>query len=529
MNKESKKSVWKKIGIGILSLFTLPFLVILILFIETSVVDASIAPAQNPSVLFSDMRFEDSIASTSQKPEYLLYVKKYVEYMIVNGRDRYGKETSPLFATTLDRRTGNVFKSNPPKAPKGIRDRDRNYRGANPSLQSSLYGLMYEMAEITGNSIYAKEADKGIEWFWRNCQIPRTNLMPWGEHMGWDFFKERPIYWNLQFWIHELKGYGHYERAWELAPEASERFAMALWDHQIYAKTGEKAGEFSRHANGLMHFPLWGKGFPSHGGKYIEVWARAYEQTGNKEFLTAISTLLDYFERNTSPESGAIVYATKFPEHYSLGHNMGLAQSLYRSMNKVPDSLAQRMKSMADRTDALYLSFDHDPTVGGVGFVKYAHVHTLEPGDYRYPSRTKFSTDMWSSGYGASNSISSANSCLSRYYATGIEKYKELFLIAANAYYDADAPESKVLYPKNYSGPIGMMRRAYQLTGEARFLNRAVDYAELGIESLLDDTSPLPKASNTTEHYEAITGANNFMNALLGLWMDLNKVNKQNF
>ena len=71
--------------------------------------------------------------------------KKYVEFMIVNGRDRYGKEHSPLFATALDRKMGNAWKSNPPKAPKGIRERDRTYRGANPSNQSGLYSLLYEM------------------------------------------------------------------------------------------------------------------------------------------------------------------------------------------------------------------------------------------------------------------------------------------------------------------------------------------------------------------------------------------------
>ena len=78
---------------------------------------------------------------------------------------------------------------------------------------------------------------------------------------------------------------------------------------------------------------------------------------------------------------------------------------------------------------------------------------------------------MWSSGYGADNHIGSANNCLGRYRQTGIEAYKELFMIAAEEYYKADAPESKILYPGNYSGAIGMMRNAYRLTGERRFLD----------------------------------------------------------
>lgn len=526
VKKNKIKSLLKKVGVGFICLLLLPLIFLAIIYIESNIVDDSMLPVQNPDEVFSNTQFQDSIAQHTQKPEYFIMVKKYIEFMIVNGRDRYGKEHSPLFATTLDRHTGNAYKNNPAKAPKGIRDRDRTYRGANPSTQSSLYSLMYELSSITGEVKYKNEADKGVIWFWENCQIPATHFMAWGEHMGWDFFKERPIYWKLQSWIHELKGYGQWDRAWDLEPEACEKFAMALWNHQVYAKEGEKSGEFSRHASAFMHYPFWGKGFPSHGGKYIEVWAKAWQETGNKEFLKAIYTLLNYFEKNTSSISGAIRYATKFPDHYSLGHNMGLAKSLYASMNKLPDSLSKRMKRIADQTDSIYLSFNHEPTRDGKGFIKSAHVHTLEPGEYRSEhSGGRFSTKMWSSGYGASNHISSANSCLGRYKETGIEQYKELFMITAEAYYEADPPEAKVLYPKNFSGAISMMRKAYKITGEQRFLLKAVEYAERSIKGVMDSASPLPKASNKSDHYEAITGANGFMSNLLGLWKDLNDIN----
>jgi hypothetical protein len=263
----------KKMGDGFIYLLLLPLIFLAIIYIESNIVDDSMLPVKNPDVVFSNTQFQDSIAQFTLKPEYFIMVKKYIEFMIVNGRDRYGKEYSPLFATTLDRHTGNIYKNNPAKAPNGIRNRDRTYRGANHSTQSSLYSLMYELSSVTGEPKYKNEADKGIKWFWKNCQIPATHFMPWGEHMGWDFFKERPIYWKLQSWIHELKGYDHWDRAWNFEPEACEKFAMALWNHQVYSKEGDNSGEFSRHASAFMHYPFSGKGFPSHGGKYIEVWA----------------------------------------------------------------------------------------------------------------------------------------------------------------------------------------------------------------------------------------------------------------
>jgi len=467
---------------------------------------------------------DDTIYKSSAGAEYFYKVKEYADFMITHGRDRYGTEHSPLFATTLNRETGNVFRKNPPDAPKGIRDSDRTYRGANPSKDNSLYSILYSLTEITGNPRYAQEADKAIKWFFNHCQSPETGLMAWGEHIGWDFFKEAPIKWNTQSWLHELKGFSHWDRVWELAPDASEKFALGLWDHQIYAHTGEDAGEFSRHANYYRHKPSKGRAFPGHAANYIEVWTKAYKETGKEIFLTAIETVLKYYEKNTSPASGAILYASDFPEQYSLGHSMGLAKALYNVKDQLPQELGTRMKKLADSTDTLYLSFDHDPSKGGKGFLKSAHLHTLVPGEYRSEHKgANPYTKMWSAGYGASGNSNQANSCYSRYRQTGIEGYKKLFMKTVEAYYVEDPPKTKVLYPGNYSSLFNMMKHAYELTGEERFLTKAKMYMDLSMETFLDDQSPLPKASNHSDHYEAITGGPGLMHNLLRLWEDMNK------
>jgi hypothetical protein len=138
---------------------------------------------------------------------------------------------------------------------------------------------------------------------------------------------------------------------------------------------------------------------------------------------------------------------------------------------------------------------------------------------------------MWSAGYGGGGNSGQANSCYRRYKQTGIEGYSDLFMKSAEAYYAVDPPLTKVLYPSNYSSLFGMMRHAYELTGERRFLRKAEYYMDLSIEALMDDSSPLPKASNKSDHYEAITGGPGMMNNLLVLWMELNQLiieNKKN-
>lgn len=229
---------------------------------------------------------KDTLYSNSVRSDYFQLVKRYADFMIEHGRDRYGKVHSPLFATTMDRATGEVYRRNPPKPPKGIRKRDRSYRGSNPSNHNGLFSILYKLTEITGNPLYAHEADTSIVWFFKNCQLQRTGLMPWGEHMGWDFFREGIILRKFQFWIHEMKGFGYWDLVWEKAPVEANNFALGLWIHQIYAHEGKNAGEFSRHANALFHQPYKGKGFPSHGAKYIEVWTIAWQKTGNPVFLT---------------------------------------------------------------------------------------------------------------------------------------------------------------------------------------------------------------------------------------------------
>ena len=60
--------------------------------------------------------------SAPQALTYLDYSKAYADAMIVKGRGAYGEKRSPLFASTLDRKTMKIGVQ--PKI-EGIRDGDR--------------------------------------------------------------------------------------------------------------------------------------------------------------------------------------------------------------------------------------------------------------------------------------------------------------------------------------------------------------------------------------------------------------------
>ncbi len=65
---------------------------------------------------------------------------RYANRMIQDGRDTYGPLPAPLFATTLNRSTYQLFSGEPPIVT-GMRARDRAWRGANPAhhMQSSTF------------------------------------------------------------------------------------------------------------------------------------------------------------------------------------------------------------------------------------------------------------------------------------------------------------------------------------------------------------------------------------------------------
>jgi len=57
-----------------------------------------------------------------------------------------------------------------------------------------------------------------------------------------------------------------WDRCFKLAPQASKKFALGLWEHQI---ADQESGGFDRHAAYWKHGPRDNMDFPRHAGFYI--------------------------------------------------------------------------------------------------------------------------------------------------------------------------------------------------------------------------------------------------------------------
>ncbi|MFW6108615.1 MAG: hypothetical protein ACOC8D_02260, partial [bacterium] len=318
------------------------------------------------------------------RPDYLAVVRGYADAMIEHGRDVHGKERSPMFATTLDRQALAVFQGEAlAKVRKigrggwGIRPHDRSVEGANPQHHENFYQVLYALSQITGRRIYEAEADAALTCFFKRCQSPATGLLAWGEHLGWDFLTDARIRQHASAGTHEFfRPWTLWDRSFRLAPEACNRFAMGLWEHQI---ADHETGDFSRHAAYDRHGPGRNSQYPRHGGFYIATWAAAYEMTRNEAFLEAIACLVDGFEARRNPQTGALPAETHRRSKGKLmwpASNLSLAIDLHHSAEKVPETLVETMRACARRCDAVFLKLDHDLETEGKGFMKSVNTDT---------------------------------------------------------------------------------------------------------------------------------------------------------
>jgi len=457
--------------------------------------------------------------AAEKRPDYLQIVKSYADALIENGRDTYGAEHSPLFASTLDRSTLSLMSTASGRI-EGIRNGDRSLAGANPMHDQDLYQILYALTKLTGRKRYTKEADKALKWFFQHCQSPATGLLTWGEHISWDFSAEAVG--GRKDAPHEFFGpWVLWDRSFKLAPQACVTFARGLWDHQIH----EHSGDFSRHAGWAQHGTGVNNGYPRHGGFYIATWAKAYEQTKDPVFLKAIETLVDHFEKTSSKQSGAIPCSTNpgrieimWPES-----NLSLAVDLWDGAEKVPEKLAEKMRQRAFKTDRVYLSLAHNFSPSGKGFVAGANVHTLQ----RLTEGPWTDTAVWATGYGKATDAQIAMLCYLRYQQVKTDGHKKLVLDAASRYLYTEPDVGITLYPGSMAEAIFLMLAAHKLTDQDYYLKRADYFGQQAVEIFLDDSSPLPRASSEHTHYETITGGDDLMMALLDLWVAKNQPKKK--
>jgi rhamnogalacturonyl hydrolase YesR len=430
--------------------------------------------------------------------DLLQFVRAYADCMLDQGRDRYGRVHSPLFAECLDRRNLRLLEGKSleqvaaiPFSAWGIRPHDRMLTGANPMHCEGLYFILYALSDVTGEPRYATAANNSLRFFLENCQSPATGLFYWGEHAGWDLLRDAPME-GRSANIHEFyRPWELWDRCYRLAPEACARFARGLWEHQI---GDHRTGDFSRHAAIGKHGPGTDAPYARHGGFYIATWAQAYAKTRAPVFLQAIEVVTDGLETARKTE-GMLVGGSK-KKGARTRQDLSLAISLWEAAGRMPDELAGKLRKASAAND--------DPD-------------KLSPRDG--PRDTK-EPNLWSAGYGGSGGEIAGQACVRmlRWRQTRSPHYQRAVLAAADRYLGRTIDRSFPVHPGTAGNVLLLLLYAHELSGAKRYLDGAERLAAEAIELFLDDGCPLPRASHVHGHYEAVTGADTLMMALLELW-----------
>jgi pectate lyase-like protein len=420
--------------------------------------------------------------AASASTNLLEVVRRYADTMVERGRDTHGTQKSGLLLSALDRCTLAPLKVRP-APPGGIRRGDRPGRpwvemnGANPMLDQNLLRVFYALSEITGDTRYARVADEELTWFFNNTMSPKTSLLPWGEHLSWDVMLDVPISGGEEMMHEYARPWALWDRCFALAPEASVKFALGVWEHQI---ANHKTGGFDRHAPYFEHGPVDGKDFPRHAGFYIGTWCYAWKYGTNEVFLRAIETLLARFERKRVQKDGSLA-ATIGPLECELAATM------------VPEPLATRLRTFAAKEDELILA-------------QLRRVIARDPKTYIPPK--------WQAGYSAGTLANEAMFCLARYEQTTNATYRDLLISIADQYLNAQPEEDVDAWPMGFAHVISAEVAAWRFAKRSVYLDQARTFAGMAVDVFWQD-NPLPRASKQTGHYETITGADSLALALL--------------
>jgi hypothetical protein len=110
-----------------------------------------------------------------------------------------------------------------------------------------------------------------------------------------------------------------------------------------------------------------------------------------------------------------------------------------------------------------------------------------------------------------------------RYQQVKLDLYRRLILDTARPYLSRGVETTHAIRPGTVGNIIWLMLDAYDLTGDGQYLDRAGYFGQRAIELFLPDGSPLPRANTKYDHYEAVTGGDGLMMALLRLWAKQNR------
>ena len=444
------------------------------------------------------------------KSPYLPIVYRYADTMLEQGRDTYGPQKTGLFLSALDRSTVTPPTNRPP-APIGIRENERvatkdtTLLGANPQHDENLLRLLYTLSELSAKPKYREAADAELKWLLQMETSLAAQFLAWGGRLSWNVIKDEPALADdrsaaARDWF---RPWMLWDRCYSLAPEASERVALALGAGWV--PTGKSAG-LGRNTD--LNSPVGNEETvaPRQAGFCIRTWAVAYAQTKDDRFCAGIDALLDQLEKKRSSKTGER-HATNSNE--SASSRLSLAIDCNGAAHLVPEVQAARLRAFAAREDEIFCAWPHD--------LKRRTGFAGEPAAVKPDHRP---TPLWNADNGGNTTARVGMMCVARYENTGKLAYRNLIFAAADAYLNSLPAADEDVWAGTFGQAISLEVAAWRHSAKPAYLESARKLADWAVERFWG-TNALPRASLKTDHYETITGADTLALALVELHLNI--------
>jgi hypothetical protein len=372
-----------------------------------------------------------------------------VVYGYADAMLKNGRDKSGLFFSALDRNTLAPL-TNRPAAPEGVRAADRVGASSVALAGSNPYhdeNLLRLLSTLT--ELSAKP-------FYRAAT---------DAELKWFVENAEPMATQFRPWM-------LWDRCFELAPEVSRQTMVRLAQQEIATgATAQRETGFS-----------------------IRALATAYTRTKDEQFLRGITRWLDRSNTNASGE-----------------FTPSLAIDCDGAAQRVPESLASRLRAFAASQDTLFCSMPHD-VKRNAGFI------VRHPGTPDDPKSAP--TPLWKARMDTRTTAQIGMMCVSRYDNTGNIAYRDLLFGAADAYFDSLPSDDEDAWPATFGHAISLEIAAWRHRADWKYMERARKLGEIAVEKFWG-TNALPRASLKTDHYESITGADTLALALLELHLQI--------
>jgi len=258
----------------------------------------------------------------------------------------------------------------------------------------------------------------------------------------------------------------------------------------------------------------------------IDVWSRTFAATGDPPFRTATAVLAGRYLGKMNSRH-LLDYDSVRKNYCNNGHNVTLAMECHQAsarFGKAGDGeTARLLDKLAAEIDRGFLACRHAPGEPDQGFIATCLTDSGDPCDREGPGPGGYSV-LWGMGYGKQTTAMVALHCYHRSRQLGETPqgaaYRDLFLAAADRYCETSLPDKSEkidVWAVEPALAIFLEVAAYRATGETKYFEAAERLAEEAVQAFFDRTSPLPKASLLSSHYEAMCGPDTLLLALLAV------------